>query len=180
MAKRNRVESVRNYDLIRRAKFRELYLTGPEGIRGNARQAARAAGYSDATAQNSAHKMAARERIAIGDSLRNHGLDETAITKKLKFLLHAKTPKYNPGTKDFEIFEDGDIQLRTAQELSKLLDLYPAPKTDEDMRPVTVNFPKGGFSALLALHGGDDGGISDNQRPESPRIEAPSTSDADG
>jgi hypothetical protein len=111
--------------------------------------------------------MAASERIAVGDALREIGLDAVAVAKKLRRLLNARAVRYNPGCKRFESFDDGDVQLRTVQEIAKLLDLYPAPKTDDDTRPVIVQFPIGGFSALLAVHDEhDNGGRSGSQLPD--------------
>lgn len=59
--------------------------------------------------------------VTCESALREQGIDEAAIAKKLKDLLSAKTPRWNPGKHAFEVFDDHDTQLAAAKEIVKIL-----------------------------------------------------------
>lgn len=121
----------------RQAKFREHYLQS-----GNALQAAKDAGYSEATALSDSYRMAREIRVGIAEALRARGLDEVSQAKKLGELQQARAVKWNSKKEKFVAFHDADVQLRATQEINRLLDAYPAPKEDTgDNRPIQIIFP---------------------------------------
>lgn len=109
------------------------------------RQAVLAAGYSQNIA-NSGGKTAqvlASVRVDLLSAIRaNLRLSTERRAEKLADLMDAETVRWNPSTEKWDHFADGDLQLRTVQEINRADDAYPAPKEKvEDARPITIVFP---------------------------------------
>lgn len=144
----------------RRALFDMFYRNGgPSFPAGNALQSAIAAGYSPATAKSNCHLLARESRVHIAEALEALGCDGFSQAQKLLHLREAKTVKWNPGKRltlraggkgkrvekvvegGWDTFEDGDLQLRTAQEINKIQGAYPDPERGGDGRSVQIIFP---------------------------------------
>lgn len=138
----------------RTARLADFYLWGGSNFKpGNLYQAAIAAGYSRATARSNHSELRRNLRIVLPDALRALGLDEASQAAKLGKLREAKTVRWNAKKHRWDVFEDGDVQLRATQEINRILDVYPAPKETGDSRPVQIIFP-GDFKNLTVKAGG--------------------------
>jgi hypothetical protein len=63
--------------------------------------------------------------ITYESALRDAGVNEALIAKKLKSLLEAKQQRWNPKKKIFDELDDYDIQLAAAKEIIKIFGGYP-------------------------------------------------------
>lgn len=124
--RRTRSDALENNELF--PKFAELYVE----YKGNAKRAAIDAGYSESYAQSSSYKLVARLQLKMGPVLRRFGLDEVKVAHKVEQLLEAKTPKWNPESKGWDVFEDGGTQQRALDTLADLLDARPPRKLAGD------------------------------------------------
>lgn len=103
---------------------------------------AKAVGYTEATALGKSGAMANQARSEYIGELWAQGITAKFKARKVRQLLDAKMPKWNPEEKEFELFENADIQLRTLQDVNKIEDEYPAPKEfTGDNRPIQIIFP---------------------------------------
>ncbi|MGB8788728.1 MAG: hypothetical protein WA755_10295 [Candidatus Acidiferrales bacterium] len=135
---------------LRLLKFKAFYLES-----GKAYQSAKLAGYSESYAHSNSYELAQKVRVEVAEALRAQGRDEISQARKLKELQTAQTPKWNRRHETFQLFADNAIQLEATKEISRLLDIYPAKKSDgRDTRPVQLISPVGGFTAVLAAVGG--------------------------
>jgi hypothetical protein len=144
----------------RRALFDMFYRNGgPNFGAGNAFQSAIAAGYSPATAKSNCHLLACESRVRTAEALEALGCDGFSQAQKLLHLREAKTVKWNPSKQltlhaggkgkrvqkivkgGWDTFEDGDLQLRAAQEINKIQGAYPDPERGGDGRSVQIIFP---------------------------------------
>lgn len=121
----------------RRQAFNHKVLAGEQAY-----ASAKAVGYAESTAHSMSGAMANAVRSEYIGELRAHGITAKFKAKKVRQLLDAKMPKWNPEEKEFELFENADIQLRTLQDVNKIEDEYPAPKEfTGDNRPIQIIFP---------------------------------------
>jgi hypothetical protein len=158
----------------RKALFETYYKNGGPGFRaGNAYRSALAAGYAPITAKANCHLLAREARVQVAEGLTALGVDGFSQAEKLLELREAKAVKWNPdkhpgrpakGKKPaiaarggWDVFEDNDAQLRTTQEINRILDSYPAPKEPTDSRPVQIIFPAT-FGNLSVKASGGKGG----------------------
>ena len=112
----NRSRKKRDLD-VRFMKAEGIYLRD-----GNAYQAMVSAGYSEKTARSNCSQFKDRVYARLSKVLRARELDEWRVARKYEQLLDAKTVKFQPKTGEPWYLEDGDIQLRTAIELRKILE----------------------------------------------------------
>lgn len=71
-----------------------------------------------------------KERVTCESALREAGIDEKLIGKKLKEQLEAKHPRWNPKKKAFDLFPDHGVDLPPAGKLSRYLAaMQPKEKT---------------------------------------------------
>ena len=117
------------------------------------RQAVIAAGYSQHIADSGGEtaKILATVGAGIVAAIEsNPRLTDGKRAEKLADLMAAKKAVWNPQRKKFHLFEDGDLQLRTVQEVNRLKNQYPAPKEPtEDSRPITIVFGDKRFSEMM-------------------------------
>jgi hypothetical protein len=81
-----------------------------------------------------------REQDGMGDdvttslscesALREAGVDEALIARKLKEQLEAKQPRWNPKKKEFDLFPDHDARLAALREAVRIFGGFPAPSED--------------------------------------------------
>lgn len=65
-------------------------------------------------------------QVTCESALREAGVDETLLAKKLKEQLEAKQPRWNPKKKAFDLFPDHDAQLAALREVVKIFGGYPS------------------------------------------------------
>ena len=58
-------------------------------------------------------------------ALREEGIDEMFVARKLKDLLGAQTQRWNPKKESYQKFEDYGTQLAALREIAKIFDIYP-------------------------------------------------------
>lgn len=73
--------------------------------------------------------------VICATALRHVGVDEAFIAKKLKELLEAKQPRWNPKKKELELVRDNDARLAAIKEVVKIFGSYPS---DEE-GPVNIH-----------------------------------------
>jgi hypothetical protein len=66
------------------------------------------------------------KHVTCESVLREAGISEALIAKKLKEQLEAKQPRWNPEKKAFELFPDHDAQRAALREAIKILGGYPS------------------------------------------------------
>jgi hypothetical protein len=66
------------------------------------------------------------EQLTCESALREAGISEALIAKKLKEQLEAKQPRWNPEKKAFELFPDHDARRAALREAIKILGGYPS------------------------------------------------------
>jgi hypothetical protein len=115
-------------------RFREVHLSN--GC--NAVRAAIAIGMKPTTAKANAHRLASAVKLEIQEALYAVGVDAVAVAKKLKELLEAKKPMWNPRKRKWDFFPDNAVRLKALQEVFRLLNLYPAPKPGVEPARLTV------------------------------------------
>jgi hypothetical protein len=81
------------------------------------------------------------EHLTCESALREAGVDEALIAKKLKEQLEAKQPRWNPKKKAFDLFPDHDARLAALREAIKIFGGYPAAERDDPSRaPLIIDF----------------------------------------
>jgi hypothetical protein len=79
--------------------------------------------------------------LDLKSSLLAHGLTQQYLANKLRLLLDARMPKWNPDTEDWDIFEDSGTQAEALRMAYQLHDAFPAKKEPPPAAgPVTVIF----------------------------------------
>jgi hypothetical protein len=73
----------------------------------------------------------ARENVTYESALRDVGIDEACVARKLKDLLKAKEQRWNPKKESWEKFEDYRTQLAALREIAKISGFY-AKDPDDD------------------------------------------------
>jgi len=74
---------------------------------------------------NSQEPPVAKKEITYESALRAEGIDEVFVARKLKDLLGAQTPRWNPKKESYQKFEDYGTQLAALREIAKIFDIYP-------------------------------------------------------
>jgi len=80
--------------------------------------------------RNSQEPAVVKEEITYESALRDEGIDEVFVARKLKDLLGAQTERWNPKKGSYQKFEDYGIQLAALREIAKILDIYPKEDAD--------------------------------------------------
>jgi len=88
--------------------------------------------------------------------LREAGVNETLIAKKLKEQLEAKQPRWNPKKKEFDLFPDHDARLAALREAVRIFGGYPSPSED-NQAPLIIDFTDSGLSPLRKSGGRERG-----------------------
>jgi hypothetical protein len=133
----NRSRRKRDLD-VRFMKAEGIYLRD-----GNAYQAMLSAGYSEKTARSNCSQFKDRIYVRLCRVLKARELDEWRVARKYEQLLDAKAVKFQPKTGEPWYLEDSDIQLRTANEIRRII---------EPDAPAVQNSPGGSASALAATN----------------------------
>jgi hypothetical protein len=76
--------------------------------------------------------------LTCESALREAGVDEALIAKKLKEQLEAKQARWNPKKKAFDLFPDHDARLAALREAVRIFGGYPAPSED-NQAPVIID-----------------------------------------
>jgi len=84
------------------------------------------------SARANAHRYARIVNLELKHAIRAAGMTAEYRAKKLKQLCEAKTSKWNPKKKSWDMFDDGHLQLEAVKELNRVDDSYPAPKPDAE------------------------------------------------
>jgi hypothetical protein len=87
---------------------------------------------------NSQEPAVAKKEITYASALRDVGIDEVFVARKLKDLLGAQTQRWNPTKGSWQKFEDYGIQLAALREIAKILSIYPKEE-DPDGLVRTIN-----------------------------------------
>ncbi len=88
--------------------------------------------------RNSQEPAVVKEEITSASALRDVGIDEVFVARKLKDLLGAQTQRWNPKKGSWQKFEDYGIQLAALREVAKIFDIYPKDSEDVD-RPLRID-----------------------------------------
>jgi len=67
-----------------------------------------------------------KKEITYASALREEGIDEKFVARKLKDLLRAQGRRWNPKKGSWEKFEDYGTQLAALREIAKILGIYAA------------------------------------------------------
>ena len=94
---------------------------------------------SDGRVANSQEPAVAKKEITYASALRDVGIDEVFVARKLKDLLGAQTQRWNPKKGSWQKFEDYGIQLAALREIAKILGIYPKDPEDADGPVRTIN-----------------------------------------
>ena len=81
---------------------------------------------------------AVKEEITYESALREEGIDERFVARKLKDLLRAQGRRWNPKKGTWEKFEDYGTQLAALREIAKIFDIYPKDPEGAD-RPIRID-----------------------------------------
>lgn len=81
-----------------------------------------------------------KETVTCESALREAGIDEKLIGKKLKEQLEAKHPRWNPKKKAFDLFPDHDARLAALREAVKIFGGDATEREDKDRAPVIIDF----------------------------------------
>jgi hypothetical protein len=93
------------------------------------------------SAPNSQEPPVVKEEITCESALREEGIDEVFVARKLKDLVRAQGRRWNPRTRTLEKCEDYDTQLAALREIAKILGLYRKDSEGTDV-PVLIHFGK--------------------------------------
>ncbi len=77
--------------------------------------------------------------LTCESALREAGVDEALIAKKLKEQLEAKQPRWNPKKKAFDLFADHDARLAALREVVRIFGGYPLPSENNEA-PLLIDF----------------------------------------
>jgi hypothetical protein len=109
-------------------------------------QAAKMTGCSEYEAKSSIYRDGQLKEM-LQQRLEKAGLDDDALTNKLKGLLDSTKVVWNPEEKCFQLYPDNETQRQALHMAFKLKDLYPSEKVDASSN--TFN--------LVILNKGSDG-----------------------
>lgn len=77
--------------------------------------------------------------VTCESALREAGIDETLLAKKLKELLEAKRPWWNPKKQAFDLFPDDRARLAALRLAFKILGSYPAEREDNELLVINTS-----------------------------------------
>jgi hypothetical protein len=89
-----------------------------------------------------------KEEITYESALREAGIDEVFVARKLKDLVQAQERRWNPRKGSWEKFEDYGTQLAALREIAKILGIYRKDSESEDV-PTTINISATQFVGSL-------------------------------
>ncbi len=92
------------------------------------------------------------ENVTCESALREAGVDEALIAKKLKEQLEAKQPRWNPKKKALELFADHNARLAALREVVRIFGGYPSPSED-NQAPLIIDFTDSALSPLRRSDG---------------------------
>ena len=78
------------------------------------------------------------DKVTCESALREAGVDEVLVARKLKDLLEAKRRRWNPKKKAFDMFDDYETQLAAAIQIVKIFGGYPS-ESEDNQAPVMIN-----------------------------------------
>ena len=87
---------------------------------------------------NSQDAVVVKEEITYESALREVGIDEVFVARKLKDLAQAQEWRWNPKKGSWEKFEDYGTQLAALREIAKILGLY-AKDSDDSRVPTLID-----------------------------------------
>ena len=87
---------------------------------------------------NSQEAAGDKEEITHESALRQAGIDEVFVARKLKDLAQAQGRRWNPKKGSWEKFEDYGTQLAALREIAKILGLY-AKDSDDSRVPTLID-----------------------------------------
>ena len=87
--------------------------------------------------RNSQESEVVKEEITYESALREQGIDEVFVARKLKDLSRAQGRRWNPKKGSWEKFEDYGTQLAAVREIAKILGIY-ATQEDSESENKTV------------------------------------------
>jgi hypothetical protein len=70
--------------------------------------------------------------------LREEGVDEAFVARKLKDLLRAQGRRWNPKKRTWEKFKDYDAQLAALREIAKISGIYGKDSEDTVVPPIVI------------------------------------------
>jgi hypothetical protein len=73
-----------------------------------------------------------KEEITYESALREEGVDEKFVARKLRDLLRAQGRRWNPKKASWERFEDYGTQLAALREIAKILGIYATQEKDSE------------------------------------------------
>ncbi|SRR5258708_18566512 len=94
--------------------------------------------------------------LTCESALREAGVDEARIAKKLKEQLEAKQPRWNPKKKAFDLFPDHDARLAAVREAVRIFGGYPSPSED-NQAPLIIDLTDSWMSPLRRRDGRERG-----------------------
>src|SRR6266481_8795139 len=82
-----------------------------------------------------------KEEITYVAALREEGIDEVFVARKLRDLSGAQGRRWNPKKGSWEKFEDYGTQLGALREIAKILGIYATQEEDSEneRKPVRIN-----------------------------------------
>jgi hypothetical protein len=92
------------------------------------------------------------EKLTCESALREAGVDESLIAKKLKEQLEAKQPRWNPRKKAFDLFADHDARLAALREVVRIFGGHPSP-SENNQAPLIIDFTDSALSPLRRSDG---------------------------
>lgn len=113
----------------RKRLFRQFYAET-----GNARESARAAGYSEQTAKTQSYKMAAEAQETLRDQCAMVGVTKLRLVIKLTKMLDAKTPRWNQSSEKWDYFDDAKTQLEAYDRFKELIEPEPPRVINHNLR----------------------------------------------
>ena len=88
--------------------------------------------------RNSKEPAVVKEEITSASALRDVGIDEMFVARKLRDLLRAQGQRWSPKKGSWQKCEDYSTQLAALREIAKILDIYPKDPEDAD-RPLRID-----------------------------------------
>lgn len=79
-----------------------------------------------------------KEEITYASALREEGIDEKFVARKLKDLLRAQGQRWNPKKGSWEKFVDHGTQLAALREIAKIFGIYMTQEKDSENENKTL------------------------------------------
>jgi hypothetical protein len=96
---------------------------------------------TDRSVPNSPEPGIVKKEITYESALREEGIDEVFVARKLRDLSRAQGPRWNPKKEAWEKFEDYGTQLAAVREIAKILGIYATQVKDseDENKPIEIN-----------------------------------------